>query len=48
MSEFTEMIVEGILCETCGVFIEGDPPGHPRNCEDCKIDDPARPADEEG
>lgn len=40
MSEFTELISEGILCQTCGECLddiadESDAPGYPRNCMDC-------------
>lgn len=46
MSETTEMIMDGILCDVCGclmedLIIEGknelkEPPGYPRTCEDCQ------------
>lgn len=36
MGEFSEMVLEGILCEWCGVFIEGTPPGYPQRCDVCK------------
>jgi len=35
MGEIAEMILEGLLCENCGMFIDEDAPGHPRVCEDC-------------
>ncbi|WPQ59542.1 hypothetical protein [Paenibacillus polymyxa] len=36
MGEIAEMIIEGILCETCGSYIEeGEPQGFPRTCKDC-------------
>ena len=35
MGEVTEMILEGILCELCGVYIDDDPPGVPRKCKNC-------------
>lgn len=36
MSEYTEMIEEGTICEVCGVvFIDLDSPGSPRACENC-------------
>ncbi|WP_165867256.1 hypothetical protein [Paenibacillus pinisoli] len=32
MSDVTEMILDGILCGSCGAYIDdGDEPGHPRN-----------------
>lgn len=36
MGDIAEMIMSGILCETCGSFIDSDAPMHPRSCEDCK------------
>ena len=37
MSDVADMIVEGILCEACGVYIEDDEAaGYPRQCNDCK------------
>lgn len=38
MSENVEMILEGLLCEQCGSFIDGEEPGYPRLCEDCEED----------
>lgn len=35
MGEITEMILEGILCQLCGSFIDGDEVGYPRFCEEC-------------
>lgn len=34
MGEIAEMIIEGILCEECGVFI-GDEVGYTRKCNNC-------------
>jgi len=35
MSEMTDMVMEGILCQCCGVYIgEGD--GYPESCKDCE------------
>ena len=46
MSEVTEMMLDGTLCEFCGglmddLIVEGskelkEPPGYPRKCEDCQ------------
>ena len=36
MGEVAEMVINGELCEGCGVYLEGEPPGHPRHCKDCK------------
>ena len=35
MSETAETITEGLLCEQCGVLIDGDLSGFPRNCASC-------------
>ncbi len=41
MGEAAEDMLEGIVCQCCGVyfddFLEGEePPGHPRSCEGCE------------
>ena len=37
MGDVAELIMEGALCETCGVLMDDhDAPGYPRQCEDCK------------
>ncbi len=47
MGEIAEMMLDGTLCEGCGVFMEDlapenegdqilDPPGSPRRCDDCE------------
>lgn len=39
MGETTEMILEGILCQVCGVYMgEGD--GYPVTCRACSDDRP--------
>ena len=38
MSDIADMMIEGVLCSQCGVYIEGDEPGHPRLCEDCRVE----------
>jgi len=40
MGDVAEMMLEGTLCETCGVFI-GDGDGYPRRCRSCKGEDHA-------
>lgn len=35
MGDISEMILEGSLCEQCGVYI-GEEIGYPRLCKDCK------------
>lgn len=49
MGEIAEMVLDGTLCQICGSLMEdlipekGDallhPPGHPRSCEDCEMED---------
>lgn len=37
MGQITEMILEGILCQCCGVYMDCDEaPGYPVTCEDCE------------
>lgn len=36
MGETVDMILDGILCETCGALIDGEASGYPRPCEDCE------------
>ena len=36
MGEITEMILEGILCELCGVYIDDNFKGIPRKCKNCR------------
>jgi hypothetical protein len=35
MGEIADAVIEGMLCELCGVYI-GIGPGYPRKCEDCE------------
>ncbi|EJU85069.1 hypothetical protein WMU_01956 [Enterococcus faecalis EnGen0351] len=35
MGEIAEMILEGVLCAGCGVFLDVDGNGYPEYCEDC-------------
>lgn len=35
MGEITEMMLEGELCELCGVYL-GEAVGYPRKCADCE------------
>jgi hypothetical protein len=30
-------VISGLLCDECGVFIDGVTPGYPRKCGDCKV-----------
>ncbi len=34
MSDFIELILDGVLCEGCGVYI-GDAQGYPSRCNAC-------------
>jgi hypothetical protein len=36
MGEIAEMMIMGILCEQCGVLIDGESSGHPRKCDHCE------------
>lgn len=37
MGEISEMILEGLLCQVCGSYMDDfEEPGYPRTCEDCK------------
>ena len=38
MSEIAGQVMEGLLCEECGAYVDGDAPGYPRECEDCQED----------
>jgi len=35
MGEIADMLLRGVLCERCGVFL-GDEVGYPCYCEDCR------------
>jgi hypothetical protein len=35
MGEIAEMVIVGILCERCGVLIDGETTGYPRQCDSC-------------
>jgi hypothetical protein len=35
MGEQTDMMVDGTLCMGCGEYLNGEPLGIPRYCEDC-------------
>jgi hypothetical protein len=39
MGNIAEMMLMGILCERCGVYMDDDIPGYPRLCDDCKGDE---------
>ena len=35
MGDIADMMLEGDLCATCGVYMDGDGDGSPRYCKDC-------------
>lgn len=40
MGDVADMVLEGTLCEVCGVYIEDDEaPGYPRSCVECSNED---------
>ena len=40
MSEVTDMILGGLMCQICGAYMDDlEEPGHPRTCEDCEEED---------
>ncbi|MGL3154057.1 hypothetical protein [Enterococcus faecalis] len=36
MGEIAEMMLGGVLCASCGVFLDVDGNGYPEYCEDCQ------------
>lgn len=42
MGDIAEMMLDGTLCEGCGVALPGKASGDPRRCRDCKRDDQFR------
>lgn len=45
MGEIAEMMLDGTLCEGCGVYLPGEALGIPRRCRDCKRDAGKPPPD---
>jgi hypothetical protein len=43
MGEIAEMMLDGTLCEGCGVYLPGDGIGVPRRCRDCAKDARGQP-----
>lgn len=43
MGDVADMILDGIICECCGVYI-GDECGYPRRCRSCSKPEPAEKA----
>lgn len=38
MGEIADLMIDGSICEGCGVTLPGDAPGHPRLCRHCQRD----------
>lgn len=38
MGEIADMMLDGTLCQECGVYIDQPGAGVPRSCSDCKRD----------
>lgn len=36
MGEIAEAVINGFYCELCGCLVDGEEPGYPRKCSDCK------------
>lgn len=36
MGDIADMMLDGILCEQCGVYLHSDGPGYPVRCGSCK------------
>lgn len=39
MSETTDAMLSGLLCQVCGVLIDDSEPGYPRVCAGCEADE---------
>lgn len=37
----TELMLEGVVCQRCGSYIDGEAPGYPRACDGCADDEVA-------
>ncbi len=35
MGEIADAMINGLFCEVCGEYLDGDEPGYPRKCENC-------------
>jgi len=36
MGEIADMMLDGTLCQICGVLLDGDAKGYPVTCDGCK------------
>ena len=41
MGEIADMMLDGTLCESCGVYMEGSGMGYPQRCYACQREDRA-------
>ncbi len=39
MSEITEMILNGMLCQCCGAYLNSSQGNFPQYCSECKIEE---------
>jgi hypothetical protein len=39
MGEIADAMLNGEMCEWCGIYLEGEPPGYPQLCSDCQQDE---------
>ncbi|WP_098493331.1 hypothetical protein [Collimonas sp. PA-H2] len=39
MGDVADMMLDGTLCQGCGVFLNEDAPGYPCSCRGCRIDE---------
>lgn len=35
MSFYEDYVADGLCCNVCGSYIDGEEPGYPRTCDDC-------------
>ncbi len=35
MSYYDDYVADGLCCNVCGAYIDGDEPGYPRTCPEC-------------
>ena len=43
MGDIADMMLDGTLCEGCGVYLPGNSQGIPRKCHDCKKSERLQP-----
>ena len=36
MGDVVELMLDGVLCEVCFGFVDAEPCGYPRKCDDCE------------